>query len=129
MTSDMTDLVSCEVCDTKMWTPFILPDCGHTFCQQDLEDWFAAALKQHRTAYPHYNVNAPAVNVYGLMQALPLPPYSCPKCREKVRSKPIQNFALKGLVRAIAEIAGENSPKKTTVGGSTNVWSRFFPAQ
>ncbi|KAJ7481614.1 hypothetical protein FB451DRAFT_132580 [Mycena latifolia] len=126
--ADLEDSVTCEVCAAKMWSPFILPDCGHTFCQQDLEDWFSTALKQHRNVYPHYNVNAPAVNVYGLMQTLPLPPYSCPKCREKVRSKPIQNFALKGLVRVVADKVGENSPKKS-VGSSANVWSRFFPAQ
>ncbi|KAJ7130163.1 hypothetical protein C8R44DRAFT_774957 [Mycena epipterygia] len=124
LASEVEDQVTCEVCSSKMWSPFILPDCGHTFCQQDLEDWFSTALKQHRNAYPHYNVNTPP-NVYG---ALPLPPYSCPKCREKVRSKPIQNFALKGLVRAVADKVGENSPKKP-VGSSANVWNRFFPAQ
>ncbi|KAJ6591100.1 hypothetical protein DFH09DRAFT_193304 [Mycena vulgaris] len=128
MATDMEEQVTCEVCSGKMWSPFILPDCGHTFCQQDLEDWFSTALKQHRNVYPNYNVNAPAVNVYGIMQSLPLPQYSCPKCREKVRSKPIQNFALKGLVRMVADQVGENSPKKA-VGSSTNAWSRFFPAQ
>ncbi|KAJ7507268.1 hypothetical protein B0H11DRAFT_1970967 [Mycena galericulata] len=125
---DMEDQVTCEVCSSKMWSPFILPDCGHTFCQQDLEDWFETALKRHRTMYPHYDVNAPAFNVYGHIQKVPLPPYSCPKCREQVRSKPIQNFALKNFVRVVAGKVGENSPKKI-VGNSTNVWGRFFPAQ
>ncbi|KAJ7757022.1 hypothetical protein B0H16DRAFT_1537735 [Mycena metata] len=108
---------------SKMWSP-------------DLENWFATALKLHRNVYPHYN--PAAVNPYGLpgaanpynpffQQQIPLPAYSCPKCREKVRSKPIQNFALKSLVRAIAGPSGETSPKKA-VGGSNNVWSRFFPA-
>ncbi|KAJ7031645.1 hypothetical protein C8F04DRAFT_1110142 [Mycena alexandri] len=139
VTADLEEQVTCEVCSSKMWSPFILPDCGHTFCQTDLENWFATALKLHRNVYPHYNVNAPAVNAYGLpgavnpynpyglMQQIPLPAYSCPKCREKVRSKPIQNFALKSLVRAVAGPSGETSPKKV-VGGSNNVWSRFFPA-
>ncbi|KAJ7135424.1 hypothetical protein C8R43DRAFT_617337 [Mycena crocata] len=124
---DLEDQVTCEVCSSKMWSPFILPDCGHTFCQQDLENWFSTALKQHRNIYPHYTVNAPAMNVYGLMQRLPLPPYTCPKCREKVRSKPIQNFALKGLVRAVAGKVGESSPRRAP-GSSTNTWGQFFPA-
>ncbi|KAJ7164987.1 hypothetical protein C8R46DRAFT_301771 [Mycena filopes] len=132
VTADLEDQVTCEVCSCKMWSPFILPDCGHTFCQTDLENWFAAALKVHRNAYPYYNVNAPAVlNIYGQMQQqFPLPAYSCPKCREKVRSKPIQNFALKSLVRAVAEQSGETSPKKAVVvGGSNNAWNQFFPAR
>ncbi|KAF8208296.1 hypothetical protein K438DRAFT_1813769 [Mycena galopus ATCC 62051] len=123
--ADLEDQITCEVCSAKLWSPFIL-NCGHTFCQQDLEDWFSTALKQHRNVYPHYNVNAPAVNAYNMYQQLPLPPYTCPKCREKVVSKPVQNFAVKGLVRAVAGQAGEASPKKTVDG--TNVWSRFFPA-
>ncbi|KAJ6588440.1 hypothetical protein B0H19DRAFT_1099320 [Mycena capillaripes] len=124
--ADLEDQITCEVCSSKMWSPFILPDCGHTFCQQDLENWFATALNQHRKTYPHYNANAPAVNLYGIFQQAPLPPYTCPKCREKVRSKPIQNFAVKNFVRSVAGQAGETSPKKT-VGSGTNVWSRFFP--
>ncbi|KAJ7821353.1 hypothetical protein B0H13DRAFT_2682103 [Mycena leptocephala] len=124
--ADLEDQITCEVCNSKMWSPFILPDCGHTFCQKDLEDWFSTALKQHRNVYPHYNVNVP-LNIYGVFQQqLPLPPYTCPKCREKVRSKPVQNFAVKGFVRAVAEQAGETSPKKT-VGSATNVWNHFFP--
>ncbi|KAJ7747963.1 hypothetical protein DFH07DRAFT_1062660 [Mycena maculata] len=126
--ADMEDQVTCEVCSSKMWSPFILPDCGHTFCQQDLENWFATTLKQHCNIYPHYNVNAAVVNVYGLMQRLPLPNYTCPKCRENVKSKPIQNFAMKGFVRVVAGKVGESSPKKT-VGSPNNVWNRFFPAQ
>ncbi|KAJ7094009.1 hypothetical protein B0H15DRAFT_149725 [Mycena belliarum] len=125
--ADVEDQVTCEVCAAKMWSPFILPDCGHTFCQRDLEDWFATSLKQHRKVYPNYDVNTAPVNIYGVVQRLPLPAYSCPKCRQKVRSKPIQNFALKGLVRIVADKVGESSPKKLP-GSSANVWSRFFPA-
>jgi hypothetical protein len=54
--------------------------------------------------------------------------YTCPTCRDKVCSRPIQNFAVKGLVRAVAGQIGETSPQKKTVDAA-NVWSRFFPAQ
>ncbi|KAJ7628554.1 hypothetical protein FB45DRAFT_918605 [Roridomyces roridus] len=125
---ELEDQVTCDICSTKMWSPFILP-CGHSFCQNDLESWFDAALKQHRNVYPNYDVNHPGVNMYGQpVQRLPLPPYSCPKCRIRVHTKPIQNFALKGFVRVIAGKAGESSPKKPN-SAAANVWNRFFPAQ
>ncbi|KAF7343486.1 RING-type domain-containing protein [Mycena venus] len=124
--ADLEEQITCEVCSAKLWSPFILT-CGHTFCQQDLENWFSTALRQHRNVYPHYNVNTIPVNVYGIFQQLPLPPYTCPKCRQSVRSKPIQNFAVKGLVRAVAGQSGETSPKKPA--DATNVWGQFFPAQ
>ncbi|KAJ7248581.1 hypothetical protein B0H12DRAFT_1123348 [Mycena haematopus] len=122
--ADLEDQITCEVCSAKLWTPYIL-SCGHTFCAQDLENWFSTALKQHRTVYPLYNVHH-APNVYNMyQQQLPLPPYTCPKCRERVCTRPVQNFAVKGLVRAVAGQMGETSPKKTA---DANVWNRFFPA-
>ncbi|KAJ7216586.1 hypothetical protein GGX14DRAFT_50984 [Mycena pura] len=124
MTTELEDGVTCEICSSKMWSPFILPDCGHTFCQKDLEDWFSAALKQHRNTYPNFHAGM-AGPMLGMMQ-LPLPPYSCPKCREKVRSKPIQNFAVKSFVRVVAKHARETSPKKAA--SSNNIWSQFFPS-
>jgi len=126
LAADLEEQITCEVCNAKLWSPFIL-NCGHTFCQLDLEKWFSTALRQHLNTYPHYNVNAPPVNVYGIFQQIPLPNYSCPKCREKVRSRPIQNFAIKGLVRVVAGQTGETSPKKTV--DVNHVWNRFFPAQ
>ncbi|KAJ6588432.1 hypothetical protein B0H19DRAFT_1248093 [Mycena capillaripes] len=112
--ANLEDRITCEICESKLWSPFML-DCGHTFCLQDLEDWFAAALTQHRNVYPHYTVNAPPNGT--------LPHYTCPKCREKVYSKPIQNFAVKDFVRAAAQ---EASPQKS-VGSAINPCSRFFP--
>ncbi|KAJ7779562.1 hypothetical protein B0H14DRAFT_3586534 [Mycena olivaceomarginata] len=88
---------ACEICSTKLWSPFIL-DCGHTFCQQDLEGWFTKALEKHLETYSQYDVNAPPKK----KKKMPLPPYTCPTCRDKVCSRPIQNFAVKGLVRAVA---------------------------
>ncbi|KAJ6481685.1 hypothetical protein C8R45DRAFT_309828 [Mycena sanguinolenta] len=124
VTADLEDQITCEVCSAKLWTPYIL-NCGHTFCAQDLENWFSTSLKQHLTRYPHYNVHY-AHQGYNMFQQLPAPLYTCPKCREKVCSRPIQNFAVKGLVRAVAGQMGENSPKKPT--DPKNLWNRFFPA-
>ncbi|KAK7042373.1 RING-type domain-containing protein [Favolaschia claudopus] len=127
LSTDLEEQISCEVCSGTLWAPYILT-CGHTFCQHDLENWFSVALKQHRNVYPHYNPNAQQhANVYGFYQQqlqLPLPAYTCPKCRDKVSARPIQNFAVKAVVRAVH--AGESSPKKTVDGA--NIWNRFFPA-
>ncbi|KAJ7326415.1 hypothetical protein DFH08DRAFT_1084960 [Mycena albidolilacea] len=119
---DLEDRIACEICSTKLWSPFIL-DCGHTFCQQDLEGWFTKALEKHLETYSQYDVNAPPKK----KKKMPLPPYTCPTCRDKVCSRPIQNFAVKALVPAVARQIGETSPQKKV--DAANVWSRFFPAQ
>jgi len=129
--SVLEDQITCDVCSSTLWQPFILPDCGHTFCQSDLEDWFSMTLTQFRATNP-----AP-VYVNGWQQQ-PQPRYTCPKCREHVKSKPVEDFALKSLVRAIAKAAGEASPKKVPARGHAGhgqrrepgpPFSQFFPQQ
>ncbi|KAF7298505.1 Ring finger domain-containing protein [Mycena kentingensis (nom. inval.)] len=129
--TDLEDAVCCEICSSKMWSPYIL-ECGHSFCRTDLEDWFQGALNRHRTQYPHYNLNAqPAIphNLLGFGVAaafqMPQPSYTCPKCRAAVRSKPIQNFVVKHVVELVAKSMRETSPKKV-VAPNPNPWARFF---
>jgi hypothetical protein len=45
----------------------------------------------------------------------PQPQYTCPTCRETVRNKPVEDFALKALVRTIAAAGGESSPRKEPI--------------
>ncbi|KAJ7846314.1 hypothetical protein B0H14DRAFT_933702 [Mycena olivaceomarginata] len=140
---DLEDRIACEICSTKLWSPFIL-DCvsqflstdaicstsfnmrytGHTFCQQDLEGWFTKALEKHLETYSQYDVNAP-----------PKKKKKCPflhirvrPARDKVCSRPIQNFAVKGLVPRGRGADGETSRRRRQ-STAANVWSRFFPAQ
>ena len=114
-----------------------LSDCGHTFCQPCLRDWFNTSLTQFLATNPHLRH----------MQALPqaalyqqAPHYTCPTCRTTVKSSPVEVFALKALVRTIATAAGESSPKKPPAaaqhGGGMNraqgvhtpgPWDGFFP--
>lgn len=42
----------------------------------------------------------------------PQPEYTCPTCREPVKNRPVEDFALKELIRAVSAAGGENSPKK-----------------
>ncbi|KAG5646823.1 hypothetical protein DXG03_002200 [Asterophora parasitica] len=134
--SQLEDNVNCEICTARMWSPFILPECGHTFCQSCLTDWFNTILAQFMTAHPHYNVNDPARNYLQQWQAMmlngnvvhpnaraaaeyaqlmrraPKPEYTCPTCREPVNNSPVEDYTLKALVRTVATAAGDVSPRK-----------------
>ena len=72
-----------------------LTNCGHTFCQGCLIDWFGTILRQH-----HQN------------GARGPPGYTCPSCRHAVRTPPVQNFSLKRIARIAAESRGESSPRR-----------------
>jgi hypothetical protein len=144
------------VCETYQ-SSASLPECGHTFCQSCLVDWFNTTLAQHMTAYPNYNHNIhnqpfntlvtdciahrnmnPHIQFH--LQALlphlqlevPAPQFTCPTCRKQVKTRPVEDFALKSIVRAIAGAAGESSPKKqggrqrSGAGRPQDTWEGFF---
>ncbi|KAN0135467.1 hypothetical protein V8E53_006746 [Lactarius tabidus] len=94
--SALDEALSCEVCTHPMWTPYLLANCGHTFCQGCLTDWFNTTLSQHLQS-----------GTRGM------PAYTCPSCRHPVRFPPVQNFTLKRLVRLAAESRGESSPQRS----------------
>ncbi|KAF9819176.1 hypothetical protein IEO21_02347 [Rhodonia placenta] len=155
--SELEELVTCEICTLKMWAPYTLP-CGHTFCQPCLTDWFNTTLAQHITNNPHYNpavvaalratLNGPNVpaglrRTYEAQIALlehqhPPPSYTCPTCRTVCRTKPVEVYTLKSVVRNVADALGETSPQKRTstpaartrsgaVRAPEGPWDGFFP--
>ncbi|KAF9528524.1 hypothetical protein CPB83DRAFT_854310 [Crepidotus variabilis] len=141
-TDKISDHLDCEICTTRMWAPYVLPDCGHTFCQSCLGDWFAQTQAQYINSHPHYNPNAlmtnPAVNnLYQVVQSIIInphaanhphvkallnqtlpqhPEYTCPTCREPITSRPTESFVVKAMVRTVAAALGECSPKKPSTG-------------
>ncbi|KAJ4468327.1 hypothetical protein J3R30DRAFT_3715271 [Lentinula aciculospora] len=147
--ANVEDSVTCEVCTMKMWTPYIL-ECGHTYCQSCLQDWFSTTLTQHMAAHPNFSINQPqhpygaemlpAHVHYYYMHLLgltpPQPQYTCPICRQQVRNPPVEDFNLKKIVRAVASARGEASPRKEQPGHNRrkgkararreDQWSGFF---
>ncbi|KIY71092.1 hypothetical protein CYLTODRAFT_441480 [Cylindrobasidium torrendii FP15055 ss-10] len=131
-TDKLEDITCCEICTGKMWAPFILPDCGHVFCQNCLQGWFATTKRQYQTAHPQHLPNAPVLlpqwvtelvyyrntSVQQLHDVVtPLlqqdkPDYNCPTCRKSLKTRPVECFAIKSLVSIVAAAEGESSPKK-----------------
>ncbi|KAH7868090.1 uncharacterized protein C8R40DRAFT_1178200 [Lentinula edodes] len=142
--SNVEDSVTCEICTMKMWTPYIL-ECGHTYCQSCLQVRMypftqisgptLIVIPQHVAANPDYSINQPQ-HPYGadtytaylgfaqhhymhfLSAATPQPHYTCPLCRKQVRNPPVEDFNLKKIVRAVASVQGESSPRKEEAGSS-----------
>ncbi|KAI0311903.1 hypothetical protein OF83DRAFT_709262, partial [Amylostereum chailletii] len=132
-TSSLEDIINCEICTLKMWSPFILSDCGHVFCQKCLNDWFQSAMVQHMTNNPNFRPELAPLplepgHLVGLTpheqqffaarnNAGSRPKYSCPSCRAAVKHRPAECYSIKALVRLVAEKEGEKDPREVTVGG------------
>jgi len=111
--SHLEDQLSCEVCTGRLWSPHILPECGHIFCQTCLQEWFNTTLAHFLAIHPDYNGNNPMRQAFPHLPAhLQAPEYTCPTCRTIVQNRPVEVFVLKALVRTIATAAGESSPAK-----------------
>jgi hypothetical protein len=154
--SQLEDSINCEICLHKMWTPYILPECGHIFCASCLKNWFSTILVQHTKEYPTFALNPPfpaqlrnlatqvrnepslrtqlelQVAEYRATQDTPQPTYTCPACREVVKNKPAEVFALKSVVGAVSKAMGETGPSKGNAKGKKGArresWDEFFPA-
>ncbi|KAJ7188533.1 hypothetical protein C8R46DRAFT_23462 [Mycena filopes] len=127
--AQIEDHISCEICTTTMWTPYILSGCGHAFCMKCLVEWFSTCLAQHMTAHPGWRSNAnqplyhrldPRIRAHPYIAQLaaqhgPQPEFSCPTCRAVVTTKPMEDYSLKAIIHAVATSAGELSPKKDAV--------------
>ncbi|KAF5342747.1 hypothetical protein D9758_015914 [Tetrapyrgos nigripes] len=49
---DVKGYIVCDVCASTMWSPFILTGCGHTFCDECLDNWFKEILKKWKERNP-----------------------------------------------------------------------------
>ncbi|KAF5342737.1 hypothetical protein D9758_015920 [Tetrapyrgos nigripes] len=114
---DVEAHILCDVCESTMWSPFILTGCGHTFCEACLNCWFDETLKQWKVQNPQMtwvlqnNHFVNSLRSAGITE-IPIPQYCCPKCRVKVLRQPAPNFSLKGLVELVAQANGERNENK-----------------
>ncbi|KAJ7690647.1 hypothetical protein B0H17DRAFT_1064292 [Mycena rosella] len=126
--AQLEEHISCEICTSTMWKPFILSGCGHTFCAGCLVEWFGTTLAQHMTAnpawrstnQPPYHLVNPRIRANPYIAAMiaqqgPQPEYTCPTCRSPVLTKPVEDFSLKAIIHDAATSAGESSPKDPVV--------------
>ncbi|KAI0958251.1 hypothetical protein AcV7_004123 [Taiwanofungus camphoratus] len=152
--SNLDDYISCEICMHTLWTPYALA-CGHTFCLKCLKDWFNSTFALHMVNHPEYDMQLPRLQAYrGALRDPRLhplarfqmesyiseiqrrqlhPQYTCPRCRAVVKYKPIEVFALKNVVREIADATGESEPEPQSLkqdrssAGADGLWDAFFP--
>ncbi|KAI0055009.1 hypothetical protein BV25DRAFT_1922176 [Artomyces pyxidatus] len=124
--SAFDDIIRCAVCHSTMWSPYILPECGHTFCQSCLMDWFGTIHATHLNAHPDYDVDLP--------QQLPdvaVPLYTCPTCRTVARARPCKSFLTVKTVQLVSKFSLETEPDGLAkgAGASTAImeqWDGFF---
>ncbi|CAK5262431.1 unnamed protein product [Mycena citricolor] len=111
-----------------MWKPYILNDCGHTFCVDCLVKWLSACLAQHRNTHPHWRPGVPSLPpafayeprnpaIAGMVTwryQTSQPQYTCPSCRKAMKSRPTEDYTLKALIHVLATSIGQLDPKEMT---------------
>ncbi|SJL13929.1 uncharacterized protein ARMOST_17380 [Armillaria ostoyae] len=157
--SQLNDNTTCEICATYMWSPYLLPECGHTFCQTCIRDWFATTKRGYSLENPEYHPTDLIEIPEDLLETMLNyafdrdelatlsskiaalgggPVYSCPICRRAVENPPVEIYAMKSIVRVVAAAQGESSPSKAVPRRNLSrrnpvqgehSWVDFFPAR
>lgn len=128
--------------DAVMTSYFRLPGCGHTFCQKCLCDWFDTTLRNFLVTHPNFHPNNPLPGLHHLAYLItqpqlannpalaqllpPRPEYSCPECRTPVKSRPVENFAMKAFA-SLCHTAAHGRPPPTPPRPKGSPWDGFFP--
>ncbi|KAK7024298.1 E3 ubiquitin ligase [Paramarasmius palmivorus] len=143
---DIADTLQCGICMSMMKQPFVVPECGHSFCFPCLEQWFSEALNAHKQANPRWDSDdresfrlpsglrravrsaKDASDILPLLldQAPQQPAYTCPGCRQQVRFRPVENFSLKTILRHAA-LLKPNEPLTPAVARD-DLWKDFWPS-
>ncbi|KAK0490210.1 hypothetical protein IW261DRAFT_1412785 [Armillaria novae-zelandiae] len=149
--NSMEQDAECEICKLPLWYPYLLPDCGHIFCEKCIHDWLEAIMKKHREqtnpgflwsrpilvplevvrgiAWPSVEYHVVLTLFNKIRKAMKGPAFSCPLCRKEVRNRPVQAFTMKSITQKLASTRGETMPviEIPKLGGRYSHWDEFFP--
>ncbi|KAG2118459.1 hypothetical protein DEU56DRAFT_918780 [Suillus clintonianus] len=148
----LEELLSCDICAHLMYSPYILLDCGHCYCEGCLKGWFDETLTKHIREHPAYNMDREPMprNFPQLLQTLgpyvsrPIqtqlqamyntsrqqqPVYTCPGCRKEVTGKPVINYVVKDMVSNVGNVLGQPDTRRENIGRGqrTGPFDGFFP--
>ncbi|PPQ76156.1 hypothetical protein CVT26_009216 [Gymnopilus dilepis] len=155
--TDMLRPLSCSICMTLMRDPLVLPECGHSFCDECLRTWFETIRRKFTQGHPSRDPlpglslaslkrlsalvkeNArlahlrPAVKeIARFMQ--PRAEYTCPLCDSLVGTRPVINFQLKEAVEAAERdlhdhdlLVLDDYDKEKARKSSVTFWDALFP--
>ncbi|KZV69315.1 hypothetical protein PENSPDRAFT_753508 [Peniophora sp. CONT] len=88
--NDVEQSLQCQICIDTLSRPFALSPCGHVLCQVCLQDWFRQAP-----------VSPEDMDTDDELPSLIHRTKSCPVCRARIRSRPLQLYMLKSIISSI----------------------------
>ncbi|KAG8942155.1 hypothetical protein FRC04_003845 [Tulasnella sp. 424] len=91
--SAVEEALMCQICAGVMHKPYALSPCGHVCCLTCLQEWFQSQRDNEDEDGGSRNRK------------------TCPHCRAKIRSRPVQVFVVKAVVEALGiEPEEESAP-------------------
>ncbi|KAI6009711.1 hypothetical protein EDC04DRAFT_2906470 [Pisolithus marmoratus] len=126
-------ITKCIICQCSMEHPFIIVECGHSFCYKCLKIWFHMLLEKQinwRPSIPVHLKSAPftADKLKELFEEGHIfsTRYSCLLCRKAVRNKPIRVFLTMDLITAIGTLVPQDFPENNPPPSNEGIWADVF---
>ncbi|KAI6137597.1 hypothetical protein BKA82DRAFT_19240 [Pisolithus tinctorius] len=128
-----SEITKCGVCMDTMNRPFVLVECGHSYCYGCLRLHFHTCLRNQvkwRDVPEHLREPSTADQLHELIENEHIysPLYYCPSCKGTVRCRPIEVYIFKELIEAVHSVAGP--PDDLTVEdphiNDSDIWADMF---